>query len=386
MKWTNDNIKNFGGDPLRVTIFGESAGAVSVHYHLTSPPSWPYFSQAISESGTSRLSWFFQPKNLAEDLCDSWADALNCSAGSDRVQCLQALPAVNFTHPPAGFRGRSPLFPNFPVGPVVDGTEHGLLDMPDSLIAAGKHHKVPLMLGSNVDGGSLFAVGVGGIVPGSHHEPRTKEDLDLLLNWLFSAEDQAKIRKLYKPSEFGFLNPAKYYKTVSKLMRDAGFMCSDRFVARQWRDRGLEAFLYTFSFNFGDVLDSLPLGTFHGSELPFVWHRLLDIIKLFPGHGDQYAMADIMSCQWATFVHTGRPSSTNSSPLTPGCSHVHGLIQDWPLFTDEEHFYSLRDSPLVRRLQAANKYPDDERPSNEKCDMWDTVSYPWHDSKNNVLI
>ena len=65
MQWTFNNIKHFGGDPHRTTIFGESAGGMSVVYHLVSPPSWPFFGRAIAESGPARLPWLYQPLDEA---------------------------------------------------------------------------------------------------------------------------------------------------------------------------------------------------------------------------------------------------------------------------------------------------------------------------------
>lgn len=98
-------------------------------------------------------------------------------------------------------------------------------------------------------------------------------------------------------------------------------------------------------------------------------------------------MADIMSCQWATFAHTGRPSGGKDASTWPrNCEHIHGVVEDWPLFTPDEHYYSLTDSPTIKQLRTDNKYPDDERPSNRKCDMWDTVSYPWHDKKTTLVV
>lgn len=57
MKWVKANIEKFGGDPLQVTLFGESAGAASVHYHILSPHSAGLFQRAISQSGTALQIW-----------------------------------------------------------------------------------------------------------------------------------------------------------------------------------------------------------------------------------------------------------------------------------------------------------------------------------------
>lgn len=381
MKWTHANINAFGGDASRVTIFGESAGAFSVMYHLVSPPSWPYFSQAIMQSGVSEQSWFFQPKDLASDLYESWAEALQCPAGESRLQCLQAKPASAFCAPPDGLHGRSPAFPTFTVGPVIDGTEHGLQALPAEMVKAGKFAPVPLIAGANKDGGSIFEPLVANLVPGAHIEALDKHDVDLILNWAFSDDDQAKIRSAYKPAEFGSLSPMKYQRQVSHMMRDLAFMCSDRLLASNWHARGLDAFVYSFSFNFGELDKLSTLGDFHGVDILFVWRSFLWVPELLPLSGFEQRMADIMSCQWASFAHSGNPNGVGST--VRNCEEVHGKVADWPTFTSTRQYYSLQAShefggPKVRALRAHNTYPDDEFPSDSKCDMWDTVSYPWH--------
>lgn len=70
--------------------------------------------------------------------------------------------------------------------------------------------------------------------------------------------------------------------------------------------------------------------------------------------------------------------------LPPNCGHIHNKVQHWPVFAEDEAYYSLQAShihggPKARKLRPNNKYPDDERPSNAQCDMWDTVTFPWHE-------
>jgi len=301
------------------------------------------------------------------------------------------LPAANLTAPPAGLAGRSPSFPIFNHGPVIDGTVHGLLDFPASLVRANKHHKIPLMVGSNKNEGSIFEPMVSGLVPGADPEAISQKDVDLILDWSFTEEDQAKIKSVYNPDDYGKLSPAKYYRMVARLMRDLSFACSDRLLARTWRDAGLDAFVYTFAFDYGDLETSLPLGDFHASELPFVWRVFLDLLKPLPSAGAVQEMADIVSCQWATFAHTGAPSGRNGSQSPPNCERVHGRVSDWPRFTADEQYYSLQalrngSGPQVGQLRANNKHPDDERPSNTACDMWETVSTPWHDKTSQVEV
>ena len=84
LKWVKENIENFGGNPNKVTIFGESAGATSVSLHLMSPLSQGLFHRAIAESGVDLCSWAIQPtsfgvnyaKELSQKLTVQWVTTM----------------------------------------------------------------------------------------------------------------------------------------------------------------------------------------------------------------------------------------------------------------------------------------------------------------------
>jgi len=379
MQWTHDNIANFGGDPSKVTIFGESAGAFSVMYHLVSPPSWPFFSKAILESATSSLSWFYQPREEGVGLYESWAEGVGCPLGPDQLACLQAKPASDFEKLPSGFSGRSPIAASFPVGPVVDGLEHGLLGVPIDLVRAGKIAQIPIMLGANKNGGSIFEPAVGGPII---HKPEAlnQDDVNALLGSIFLPEDSIKIQEVYTPSEFSSATNA-YQKGVEQALRDLVFGCSDRELATAWTAAGLDTYLYNFAFDFGPVLNKIGLGDFHASEIAFVFKNGLDLFKKLPFAGNVQGMSDIISCQWTSFAYGGSPNGEVVS--SPNCDGVHGKIQDWPRFGDFRSSYELNDQrrhkPEPIALRANNTYPDDAFPSDRRCDMWKTIATIWRE-------
>ena len=91
LKWVKENIKNFGGDPRKVTIFGESAGGISVRLHLLSPLSKGLFHQAIAESGVDLCLFAIQPISYGLRYAKELAEKLDCATSnhSGMVACIR---------------------------------------------------------------------------------------------------------------------------------------------------------------------------------------------------------------------------------------------------------------------------------------------------------
>lgn len=157
LQWISDNIDQFGGDPERVTIFGESAGAVSVALHLLSPLSRNLFSQAILQSGAATCPWGY--KDAREIIANGLqlASLLNCpsnTADLDAVlDCLQKADPMALVSQEVG---QTKTILNFPFVPVVDGSF--LIESPtESLIKSNFKH-TRILLGSNNDEGNSFLI------------------------------------------------------------------------------------------------------------------------------------------------------------------------------------------------------------------------------------
>merc|ERR1719329_93827 len=264
-------------------------------------------------------------------------------------------------------------------------------------MAQGEHAKVPVLMGANKDGGSIFQPMIDAIIPGQPTFCRSAEDVNRLLTWTFGADDVDKVLAVYPIAQFSSASGTgmtPYQMQAQQIMRDITFRCSDRKVAGLLSAQNIPVYLYTFSFNFGPTLNTVvPLGDLHGSELPFVFDYAIDTIDLLPLSGNATQMTEVRTCMWAAVAHKGNPNAPTDGSVVPGCDNVHGNrhVPNWPLYgADDREFYSFDWSfgsyPKPKAIQANNIFPDDEFPSDLRCDMWDSLTLLWHPEQGATSV
>ncbi len=307
LQWVQRNIAAFGGNPVNVTIFGESAGGGSVLTIMTSPMAKGLFHKAIIESGGGRTLLLGPrylnrtgPNNMPS--AESVGVAFAKSAGVDgedaaALAALRKLPADAVV---AGLNMSSMNTPTY-AGPMIDGKI--VVESPAEAYAAGRGAKVPVMIGAN-------SADIG------FPQGRTMEALLAP----FGA-DQTKAKAAYDPTGSG-----KVMEVGVAIASDRMMVEPARFLARTIAALGQNAYEYRFSY----VAESMRTqwrGAPHATEIPFVFDTVAARYGKDLTAADR-ATAEAANAYWTNFAKTGSPNG-KGLPEWPAYSAKTDVLMDF---------------------------------------------------------
>ena len=325
--WLHRNVAAFGGDPDRVMVFGESAGAVETCMLLVATPAAGLFSSALMESGGCSAHSLSTAHTTAAEL----VSAVGCSGATDIAACMRALPAddvvLALPSPP------SVSGPQGPYQPVVDGVV--IPDDPLDMIAAGRHHQVPLVVGAN-------AQETGRDAPLTMTEDQYRAAVLVLAGGNQALADLALAH--YPVSDYG--SPRAAYVALSS---DVKFICTARRVvraARSGQDLPVWRYFFARAYQGGSALLE-AYGAYHGAELPYVFGDLH--IAGYDPPPEEEALSDAIVGAWTSLAANGNPGVVQGVP--------------WPQAASGDDPYLRLDVPVSAG--------DGVR--NEQCDFWDGI-------------
>jgi para-nitrobenzyl esterase len=344
LKWLRENIRQFGGDPNNITIFGQSAGGASVIALMASPLAKGLFHRAIAQSGgynaavIRHLSEAYEGLDSMESLGVGFGERLGV-AKANALKELRARPwqeivaawekAVQTKL--AGTKISGGWMLNHV---IVDG--YVLEQSPGEIFKSGKQHNVPFMTGTTADEGSIMPFLMNLFTVGKYHT---------YLQKCFGQQWQ-RVLELY-PAQ----HDSSVAKVLSKLLGD-GFVAGARAVARSMSAIQPKTYMYqlaipprVFTFQIPNVKDwKKEFGCYHGAELPYLFHFL-------PGSMDQdKKLSEEIMGYWTRFARSGDPNG-NGAPYW----HAYDLSEEKHLILDN----------LIKTSQYLNK---------DACDIIDELA------------
>ncbi|KAL3203653.1 hypothetical protein MRX96_041841 [Rhipicephalus microplus] len=330
VKWIKENAVAFGGDPDKITLFGESAGAVTVGYFLVSPLARGIVSRVIMQSGS--------PYWRIGDNSDSGPQKLlnmarkvgcaNASTDFDRdhvsiMQCMRtrvsAADILEAGRQLYGKKHSSAFFPSY-------GDDFLPLDPVKSFESGDFDASTPVLLGTNRDEGSVFLSTVlPEIFPADGAAELSKDEAGFYLMLMFQylmGKTTTEVRDIYFKHMHN-PNTSAVLAAASDAVGDYAFTCPVNYFANAVSRKGSNVYYYYFTHRSARTSRSEWMGVAHFEEFPFVVGLPYWCDLHYPVEEIRFSRQ--MMNIWVTFAKNGRPPRVNGT--------------EWPKYSEQDPYY-----------------------------------------------
>jgi len=298
LAWVRDHIADFGGDPDNVTLFGESAGGMSVATLLAVPAAAGLFHRAIVQSGPPYTCSI----DVATDRAEHFAAHIGVACTRAALTAVPADRLVAVASEISEVSGESDSGLLFT--PVVDG--HFLPRPPLEAVAGGSSAGVPLLIGTTRDESAVFALG----------SPKLMSlDMDGLRHWMrrITPEEESIDRVIAgvqaaRAARGESVEPRDLWSAIATevMFRVGSVRLADAHGAAA--GPGVGTFTYLFTWE-SPAFDGV-LGSCHALDVPFVFGTVKNpVVQAFSGGGDEaFALSALIRRSWTSFARTGVPT------------------------------------------------------------------------------
>jgi len=355
LQWVKRNIRAFGGDPGRVALGGQSAGAVDTVANLVSPLAAGLFNRAVVQSGPALERIFPLSVGVAAGI--AFANAAGCPGKNlQAAECLRSLSVARVLQLEGTPKSSGP----YVTGPMIDGVVIPI--SPEQAYATGRFNRMPVM-GGNTENEQTFENAIQAYFSASPREPVKTPKYESILSSAFPPGTDIKVLAEY---------PASMYPSpqlaLSAALTDGLSMCGARYVVHLW-SRFVHVYQYEFDyqdapFYFPHMSGFIPLAS-HTIDLQFLfrnWHGGILGVNLDQATGQprelnaaETQLSDRLVAFFTKFADTGNPNGSGDFP--------------WPVFTTQPEVPAV----LSQSISALSTFTDAEFAARHHCTFWDSV-------------